>query len=209
MGLLRWLFGERKATEKAQKIRFDFLIYDEGEKIEPNKWFQKASWKNKNFVGYKGSWNADWKYSDEGKVKIAGLSRGSRSEDFIHLAREEDFKIFLENEPENPVNKNARKVMASATIDGEILTKHVGYLPDEIATKYAGKEQHEILCSKLRGFYQYFGVRSNYKALEVAYEYAVKAWRYWLSRRSSNGLVLFADLERSHPLPMPKIVHGF
>ncbi len=71
------------------------------------------------------------------------------------------------------------------------------------------KEQHEILCSKLRGFYQYFGVRSNYKALEVAYEYAVKAWRYWLSRRSSNGLVLFADLERSHPLPMPKIVHGF
>ena len=140
MGLLRWLFGERKATEKAQKIRFDFLIYDEGEKIEPNKWFQKASWKNKNFVGYKGSWNADWKYSDEGKVKIAGLSRGSRSEDFIHLAREEDFKIFLENEPENPVNKNARKVMASATIDGEILTKHVGYLPDEIATKYAGIE---------------------------------------------------------------------
>ena len=71
------------------------------------------------------------------------------------------------------------------------------------------KEQHEILCSKLRGFYQYFGVRSNYKALEVAYEYAVKAWRYWLSRRSSNGQVLFADLQRSHPLPMPKIVHGF
>ena len=71
------------------------------------------------------------------------------------------------------------------------------------------KEQHETLCSKLRGFYQYFGVRSNYKALEVAYEYAAKAWRYWLSRRSSNGLVLFADLQRSHPLPRPRIVHGF
>ena len=71
------------------------------------------------------------------------------------------------------------------------------------------KAQHDILCSKLRGFYQYFGVRSNYKALEVAYEYAVKAWRYWLSRRSSNGQVLFADLQRSYPLPMPKIVHGF
>ena len=70
-------------------------------------------------------------------------------------------------------------------------------------------EQHETLCSKLRGFYQYFGVRSNYEALEVAYKFAVKAWRYWLSRRSSNGQVLFADLERSYPLPKPRIVHGF
>jgi group II intron reverse transcriptase/maturase len=71
------------------------------------------------------------------------------------------------------------------------------------------KEQHETLCSKLRGFYQYFGVRSNYKALEVAYEYAAKAWRHWLSRRSSNGQVLFVDLQRSYPLPTPRIVHGF
>ena len=36
-------------------------------------------------------------------------------------------------------------------------------------------EQHETLCSKLRGFYQYFGVRSNYEALEVAFKFAVKA----------------------------------
>ena len=59
---------------------------------------------------------------------MSGLSRGSRTEDFIYLAREEDFKMFLEDEPENPVNKNARKIMAFATIDGELMTKHVGYL---------------------------------------------------------------------------------
>ena len=69
-------------------------------------------------------------------------------------------------------------------------------------------EQHAILSSKLRGFYQYFGVRSNYKALEVVFEYAEKAWRRWLSRRSSKGVVLFEDLRRSYPLPKPRIVHN-
>ncbi len=69
-------------------------------------------------------------------------------------------------------------------------------------------EQHAALCSKLRGFYQYFGVRGNYKALEVAYEYAEKAWRRWLSRRSSKGFVLFEDLREGYPLPNPKLVHN-
>ena len=69
-------------------------------------------------------------------------------------------------------------------------------------------EQHATLASKLRGFYQYFGVRGNYKALEVVFEYAEKAWRRWLSRRSSKGGVLFEDLRRRYPLPKPRIVHN-
>ena len=69
-------------------------------------------------------------------------------------------------------------------------------------------EQHAMLSSKLRGFYQYFGVRSNYKALEVVFEYAEKAWRRWLSRRSSKGVVIFEDLRRRYPLPKPRIVHN-
>jgi group II intron reverse transcriptase/maturase len=70
------------------------------------------------------------------------------------------------------------------------------------------KEQYGILCSKLRGFYQYYGVRSNYKALEVVFEYAEKAWRRWLSRRSHKGKVLFEELRGSFPLPKPRIVHN-
>jgi group II intron reverse transcriptase/maturase len=69
------------------------------------------------------------------------------------------------------------------------------------------QRQHKILCSKLRGFYQYFGVRCNYKALEAAHEYARKAWRRWLSRRSSKGKVTFEDLNKTFPLPLPRIVH--
>jgi len=37
------------------------------------------------------------------------------------------------------------------------------------------KEQYKELCSKLRGYYQYYGVRSNYKALEVVFEHAERA----------------------------------
>lgn len=68
--------------------------------------------------------------------------------------------------------------------------------------------QHRILSSKLRGFYQYYGVRSNFKALEVAYEYAYKAWRRWLSRRDQRGVVLFEYLQEKYPLPPPRIVHN-
>lgn len=69
-------------------------------------------------------------------------------------------------------------------------------------------EQYEILCSKLRGFYQYFGVISNYKALEVVFEYTEKAWRRWLSRRSHKGEVMFDDLRTLYPLPLPRIIHN-
>ena len=70
------------------------------------------------------------------------------------------------------------------------------------------QDQHKTLCSKLRGYYQYFGVRSNYKALEVVYEYTGKAWRFWLSRRSHKGIVLPDELQRLFPLPQPRIVRN-
>ena len=70
------------------------------------------------------------------------------------------------------------------------------------------RDQYRTLCSKLRGYYQYFGVRSNYKAIEAAYEHTAKAWRYWLSRRSHKGKVLFERLQEKFPLPKPRIVHS-
>jgi RNA-directed DNA polymerase len=70
------------------------------------------------------------------------------------------------------------------------------------------RDQYQILCAKLRGYYQYFGVRSNYKAIEAAYEYTEKAWRYWLSRRSHKGKVLYETLQETFPLPKPRIVHN-
>jgi group II intron reverse transcriptase/maturase len=75
----------------------------------------------------------------------------------------------------------------------------------------AVEEQHITLCSKLRGYYQYFGVRGNYKVLEVVYEFCQKAWRHWLGRRHRDGYIRHDDF-RKHlemfPLPMPRIVHN-
>ena len=73
------------------------------------------------------------------------------------------------------------------------------------------KLQHETLCSKLRGFYQYFGVRSNFKVLEVVYEYTKEAWRHWLGKRDRDGYInheKFKEILKTFPLPLPRIVHN-
>ena len=73
------------------------------------------------------------------------------------------------------------------------------------------KEQHITLRSKLRGFYQYFGVISNFKALEVVYIYAQSAWRHWLGSRHRNGYISheqFGEILKTFPLPRPRIVHS-
>jgi len=73
-------------------------------------------------------------------------------------------------------------------------------------------EQYKALCSKLRGYYQYYGIRSNYKMLEVVYEHTERAWRYWLSRRSQRSRISWlkftASLRDKMPLPKPRIVHS-
>lgn len=138
MGFLKKIFALRSPTPP--KVKFDFYILDSEDPIPIGKWYQKDSWNNKNFVSYRGKWSNDWKYAEDSEVKIAGISRGARARDFLSIAQLENFKLFLESEPDNPVNKHARKVMASGMMNGEIIDRHIGYLPDEIATKYAGKE---------------------------------------------------------------------
>ena len=73
------------------------------------------------------------------------------------------------------------------------------------------REQHCDLSQKLYGYYQYYGVRGNFKALEVVFEHTEKAWRYWLSRRSHKGGINWAKFEKiraSLPLPKPRIIHS-
>ena len=70
------------------------------------------------------------------------------------------------------------------------------------------RDQYGVLCSKLRGYYQYFGVICNFKAIARAFYHTLRAWRFWLSRRSHKGNVKFEDLEVKFPLPKPRIVHN-
>ena len=73
------------------------------------------------------------------------------------------------------------------------------------------KDQYQMLCVQLRGHFQYDGIRGNFRMLEGIAHDAEKAWRYWLSRRSSKsgiGWETFQKLLRVYPLPIPKIVHN-
>jgi len=74
------------------------------------------------------------------------------------------------------------------------------------------REQYQTLCQKLRGHYQYYGVRCNYRMLERVYQQVERAWRFWLGRRSRQGRFSepqWAKLRRAYPLPQPRIIHGF
>jgi len=74
-------------------------------------------------------------------------------------------------------------------------------------------EQYQTLKSKLRGHYQYYGVRGNFKMLEVAFEHTERVWKRWLSRRSSkhrmNWERWMVRWQAICPLPKPRIVHAF
>jgi group II intron reverse transcriptase/maturase len=74
-------------------------------------------------------------------------------------------------------------------------------------------KQYGILSAKLRGHYQYYGVRGNFKMLEVVYEGTRAKWKKWLSRRNSKdrmGWEKFAtQVEAIFDLPKPRIVHAF
>jgi len=70
--------------------------------------------------------------------------------------------------------------------------------------------QHRTLCKKLRGHYQYYAVRFNYRALKRTYLETVRAWKYWLGRRSNVSTFSWVQFQRflvRFPLPEPVILH--
>jgi hypothetical protein len=71
--------------------------------------------------------------------------------------------------------------------------------------------QYQTLCQKLRGHFQYVGIRGNMRMLEEVLHYAEKAWRYWLSRRSSKSPIRWAQVQKllqTYALPVPRIIHS-
>jgi len=73
-------------------------------------------------------------------------------------------------------------------------------------------EQHRRLSAKLRGHYAFYGIRGNYKALEVVYEHADRTWKHWFGRRTRNGYLTWEVYEKMYkavlPLPRPRIIHA-
>ena len=71
------------------------------------------------------------------------------------------------------------------------------------------KEQWRKLNQKLRGYYQYYGIRGNYDSLFWVYYQLRMAWRKWLGKRSQKGEIPWAKFEKilaRFPLLRPRIV---
>lgn len=71
--------------------------------------------------------------------------------------------------------------------------------------------QYRILCSKLRGWYQYYAIPCNYEIMSAVRHRLKRMWHYWLSRRSSDSYITwpkFALLLERFPLPQPRILHS-
>ncbi len=72
------------------------------------------------------------------------------------------------------------------------------------------QEQHDKLCRKLIGYYQYYGLRGNYDCLLRVFWEVQCQWRRWLSRRSQKSGISwekFKKFLKRFPLPLPRIVH--
>ena len=75
----------------------------------------------------------------------------------------------------------------------------------------AVNEQQKTLNAKLRGHYQYYGRRSNYRAIRQFYQRVRCIWREWLSRRTRGKPLTwerFAEILRQYPLLLPRITQA-
>jgi group II intron reverse transcriptase/maturase len=74
------------------------------------------------------------------------------------------------------------------------------------------KDWWQMLGTKLRGHYEYYGVSENYTSIHKFYALAVKLARKWMNRRSQKKAMSWAKMEtylHHYPLPKPKIKHNF
>jgi group II intron reverse transcriptase/maturase len=68
--------------------------------------------------------------------------------------------------------------------------------------------QHKQLVRKLRGHYNYYGIRGNIAALSRFRFGVTRVWQKWLNRRSNRALmtwIRFQRLQKRHPLPSPAL----
>jgi hypothetical protein len=73
------------------------------------------------------------------------------------------------------------------------------------------REQHRVLCRKLRGHDAYYGITGNSRSLSRFHDAVKRIWRKWLNRRSRTPSLSWAEfmrLLRVLPLPPVRIVHS-
>lgn len=70
------------------------------------------------------------------------------------------------------------------------------------------KDQHWLLCLKVKGHYGYFGLTGNMRRVTAFREAVRRAWFTWLNRRAqmpSMTWTEFDQFEKRWPLPLPRL----
>ena len=121
---------------------FKCAEYEQEDDIEPNTWYRLKGWKYPDYYLLRKPehWSSDWKLLTPMEEEVAGVKYEDRQKNFLLLGDLPDFRFSLEREPDNAFDKNAIKVMGSATVDGEMVRKHLGYLSSE-ASEYLSDEE--------------------------------------------------------------------
>ena len=73
------------------------------------------------------------------------------------------------------------------------------------------KIQHKQLKAQLHGLYQYYGIRSNFRAIKTFYRTVLQRWYYWLNRRSQTNSYTwkgYKKLLEHFVFPRPRIIHN-
>ena len=85
-------------------------------------------------------------------------------------------------------------------------------------TEWCRKNRHESLYKQrqelsamMRGHYQYYGRKSNFRSLRLLYRATRRSWKKWLGRRTRGSYLTwdrFHKIITKHPLPLPRITEG-
>ena len=73
-------------------------------------------------------------------------------------------------------------------------------------------DQQAKLSAKLVGHYAYYGITGNMAQLGRYFRQTTRTWRKWLARRTRPHVLTwdsFNALFARHPLPAPRIIHGY
>jgi len=73
------------------------------------------------------------------------------------------------------------------------------------------KDWWQVLCAKLRGHFQYYGISGNYRSINRFYETTIRYLYKWLNRRSqkkSFNWEGFLEYLNRFALPKPRIYHN-
>lgn len=71
------------------------------------------------------------------------------------------------------------------------------------------REQWQVLVSKLRGHYAYYGITGNSRSIHLFWRWVERTWRKWLNRRSAAAHLKWEDFARllaRYPLPAAHVI---